>query len=136
MLVKVFNFSDKKPSFLEIIEVYLNLGIGFCINWLALPNYKNISSWKQFQVNYASHLNKCKWYVRSKYIFYNFSSFQAKFTVYDIITNKFNTILTQFVKFPNFLHWCFQFYFTWHIYRFYFTFHILQYTNCYDDFFI
>ena len=26
-----FNFSDKKPSFLEIIEVCLNLGIGFCI---------------------------------------------------------------------------------------------------------
>ena len=24
-------FSDKKPGFLEIIEVYLNLGIGFCI---------------------------------------------------------------------------------------------------------
>ena len=30
-LVKVFNFSDKKPGFLKIMEVYLNLGIGFCI---------------------------------------------------------------------------------------------------------
>ena len=39
-LVKVFNFSDKKPGFLEIIEVCLNLGIGFCITWLALLNYK------------------------------------------------------------------------------------------------
>ena len=26
-----FPFSDKKTDFLEIIEVYLNLGIGFCI---------------------------------------------------------------------------------------------------------
>ena len=26
-----FNFSDKNPSFLEIIEVCLNLGIEFCI---------------------------------------------------------------------------------------------------------
>ena len=40
---KVFNFSDKKPGFLEIIEICLNLGIGFCITWLVLPNYKNIS---------------------------------------------------------------------------------------------
>ena len=30
-LAKNFNFSDKKLGFLEIIEVYLNLGIGFCI---------------------------------------------------------------------------------------------------------
>ena len=29
--VKVFKFSDKKPGFLEIREVCLNLGIGFCI---------------------------------------------------------------------------------------------------------
>ena len=27
-----FNFSDKKPGFLEIVEVCLNLGIGFSIN--------------------------------------------------------------------------------------------------------
>ena len=37
-----FNFSDKKPGFLEIIEVCLNLGIGFCITWLVLPTYKKI----------------------------------------------------------------------------------------------
>ena len=35
-----FSFSDKKPGFLEIIEVCLNVGIGFCITWLVLPNYK------------------------------------------------------------------------------------------------
>ena len=29
-------------SFLEIIEVCLNLGIGYCITWLVLPNYKTI----------------------------------------------------------------------------------------------
>ena len=40
---QIFNFSDKKPGFLEIIEIYLNLGIGFCITRLVLPNYKNIS---------------------------------------------------------------------------------------------
>ena len=38
-----FEFFRQKPGFLEIIEVYLNLGIGFCITWLVLPNYKNIS---------------------------------------------------------------------------------------------
>ena len=32
--------------FLEIIEVCLNLGIGFCITWLVLPNYKKISPGK------------------------------------------------------------------------------------------
>ena len=40
--VKVFNFSDKKPGFVEIVEVCLNLGIGFFIIWLVLPNYKKI----------------------------------------------------------------------------------------------
>ena len=39
-LAKVYNFPDKKPGFLEIIEVCLNLGIGFCVTWLVLPNYK------------------------------------------------------------------------------------------------
>ena len=34
-----FNFSDRKPGILEIIEVCLNLDIGFCITWLVLPNY-------------------------------------------------------------------------------------------------
>ena len=43
-LVIVFNFSDEKPGFLEIIEVCLNLGIGFWRTWLVLPNYKKISS--------------------------------------------------------------------------------------------
>ena len=37
------NFSDKKPGFLEIGEVCLNLGSEFCITWLVLPNYKKIS---------------------------------------------------------------------------------------------
>ena len=38
-----FQFLDKKPGFLEIREVCLNLGIGFCITWLVLPNSKNVS---------------------------------------------------------------------------------------------
>ena len=33
-----FHFSAKKPGFLEIIDVYFNLGIRFCITWLVLPN--------------------------------------------------------------------------------------------------
>ena len=40
MVAGVFNFSDKKPGFLEMIQVCLNVGIGFCITWLLLPNYK------------------------------------------------------------------------------------------------
>ena len=36
-------FQTKKPGFLEIIEVCLKLGIGFCITWLVLPNYEKIS---------------------------------------------------------------------------------------------
>ena len=36
-------FSDQKPGFLEIIEVFLNLGIRFCITWLVPPNYKKNS---------------------------------------------------------------------------------------------
>ena len=31
-------FRQKKPGFLEIIDLCLNLGIGFCITWLVLPN--------------------------------------------------------------------------------------------------
>ena len=42
-LVKVFNFSDKKPGFLEITDLHFNLGIRFCITWLVLPSYKGIS---------------------------------------------------------------------------------------------
>ena len=36
-------FRQKKPGFLEIIEVCLDLGIGFCITSLVLPNHKEIS---------------------------------------------------------------------------------------------
>ena len=38
-----FQFFRQKPGFLEIIEVCLNLGIRFYINWLVLPNCKKIS---------------------------------------------------------------------------------------------
>ena len=38
-----FHFLDKKPGFLEIIQVCLNLGIRFCRTWLLLTNYKRIS---------------------------------------------------------------------------------------------
>ena len=38
------SFQTKKTGFLEIIG--LNVGIGFCITWLLLPNYKEISPWK------------------------------------------------------------------------------------------
>ena len=57
-LVKVFNFSGKKPGFLEIIEVYLNLGIEFCITWLVLPNYKTLVRKSQFQINHASYIKE------------------------------------------------------------------------------
>ena len=40
-------FRQKNPGFLEIIDLCLNLGIGFRITWLILPNYKEISPWKQ-----------------------------------------------------------------------------------------
>ena len=53
-LRKVFNFSDKKPGFLEIIEVCLNLGVGFYITWLVLPNYKKTTAQKPI-------LNKSTW---------------------------------------------------------------------------
>ena len=36
-------FQTKKPTFLEIIDLCLNLGIEFCITWLVLPSYKEIS---------------------------------------------------------------------------------------------
>ena len=42
-LVKIFNFSDKKTWFLEIIDIYFNLGKGFCTAWLVLPNYEEMS---------------------------------------------------------------------------------------------
>ena len=38
-----FQFFRQKPGFLEIIELCFNLGIGFCMTWLVLPNYKKIS---------------------------------------------------------------------------------------------
>ena len=37
---------QKKPDFFEIIDLCLNLGIRFCVTWLVLSNYKEISSWK------------------------------------------------------------------------------------------
>ena len=36
-------FRQKKPGFLEIIDLFLNLSIGFGTTWLVLPNYKEIS---------------------------------------------------------------------------------------------
>ena len=36
-------FFRQKPCFLEIIDICLNLGIGFCITLLVLPSYKEIS---------------------------------------------------------------------------------------------
>ena len=35
-----FQFFRQKASLLGVIEVCFNLGIRFCITWLALPNYK------------------------------------------------------------------------------------------------
>ena len=46
MVVKAgqsFQFSDKQSGFLKIIELFLNLGIEFCVTWLVLPNYKKIT---------------------------------------------------------------------------------------------
>ena len=47
----------KKPGFFEIINLCLNLGIGFCITCitkLVLPNYKEIILCKnQFQTNFV-----------------------------------------------------------------------------------
>ena len=57
-LLKVFNFSNKKSNFLEIIEGCLNLGIRFCITRLVLLNYKKVVRKKQFWINHASHLKK------------------------------------------------------------------------------
>ena len=36
-------FQAKKPGFLEIIDPCPTVGIGFCITWLVLPNYKEIN---------------------------------------------------------------------------------------------
>ena len=36
-------FRQKNPGFLEIIDLSLNLGIGFCITRLVLQNNKEIS---------------------------------------------------------------------------------------------
>ena len=40
---QIFNFSDKKPGFLEVIDLCLKLGIRFSITWLVLPNHIKIS---------------------------------------------------------------------------------------------
>ena len=37
-----FQFLDKKPGFLEIREVCLNLGIKFCITWLVYQIIKKL----------------------------------------------------------------------------------------------
>ena len=37
-----FQFSDKWSGFSKIIALWLNLGIGFCITWLVLSNYKKL----------------------------------------------------------------------------------------------
>ena len=39
-----FPFFRQKPGFLEIIDLCHNLGIGFCITWLVLPNCKEINA--------------------------------------------------------------------------------------------
>ena len=36
-------YRQKKPGFLEIIDLCLNLGIRFYITWLLLPNHKEFS---------------------------------------------------------------------------------------------
>ena len=38
-----FQFFRQKPGFSEIIQLCLNVGIGFCITWLVLSNYKEIT---------------------------------------------------------------------------------------------
>ena len=38
-----FQFFRQKNLVFGNIELCLNLGIGFCIAWLVLPNYKEIS---------------------------------------------------------------------------------------------
>ena len=35
-------FGRREPGFLEIIDLCLNLGIGFCITWLVLLNCKDV----------------------------------------------------------------------------------------------
>ena len=60
-LVKVFNFSGKKPGFSEIKEICLNLTIGFCITYSVLSNYKTKKQLVlkiQFDINHASQPKK------------------------------------------------------------------------------
>ena len=69
-------FQIKKPGFLEILDLCLNLGIGFCINWLVLSNYKEIiARKKQFQINHASHLK-------------NFTKFTGKYLCQSLFFDK------------------------------------------------
>ena len=37
-----FQFFRQKHGFSEVTELWLNVGIGFCITWLVLSNYKTI----------------------------------------------------------------------------------------------
>ena len=46
--IKVFNFSDKIPSFSKTIELCLTFCMGFCITLLVLPNYKESQSIKPY----------------------------------------------------------------------------------------
>ena len=43
-----FQFTHKSPGFSEIIELCFNSGIGFCITWLVLSNYKKTVHKSQF----------------------------------------------------------------------------------------
>ena len=51
-------FSDKKAGFFEIIEVCLNLYIGFCINLISIPNYKKSVNKNQFKLTTRAPLIK------------------------------------------------------------------------------
>ena len=51
-----FQYFRQKNWFLGDNKLCLNLGIGFWITWLVLPNYKKISPWKPI-LNWAT-LNK------------------------------------------------------------------------------
>ena len=101
-LIKVSNFSDKKPGFLKIIEVCLNLGIGFYITWLVLLN----SDLPSLTVLTKSHsltarhkILMVNWYPRKKFSLVPIHRF------FDVFENKNNSnwslivLLMQIKKF-------------------------------------
>ena len=55
-----FQFFSQKTGFVGITEVYLNLGTGFCITWLVLPNYKKTSPQTNFKLTTRTTLNVTK----------------------------------------------------------------------------